>query len=384
MTPKLNIIILGTTYPFRGGGLATYNERLAKQLQDEGNKVVIYTFSLQYPNFLFPGKSQYSDREAPKNLDIHVKVNSINPFNWIKVGKEINKLSPDILFIRYWLPFMAPCFGTIALIAKKNKKTKVLCIADNIIPHEKRIGDFKLTNYFVKAVDGFIAMSKSVINDLNLFDKNIPKSFCPHPLYDNFGEILSKETALNNIGLDPQYSYLLFFGFIRAYKGLDILLHAFADERLRKLPIKLIIAGEFYEDSKPYLDLIDQLHLREYIVLKTDFIPDNDVKNYFCAVDLVVQPYKNATQSGVTQICYHFNKPMLVTNVGGLSEIVPNGIAGYVVEANPKDIADQMLDFYENNKAEYFIEGILREKQKYQWSRMTACIYELYNGILKK
>ncbi|MFZ4400526.1 MAG: glycosyltransferase [Bacteroidales bacterium] len=376
MSEKLNIVILGTAHPYRGG-LAAYNERLAKQLQDEGHQLTIYTFSLQYPGFLFPGKSQFSDTKAPADLNIHVSVNSINPLNWIKIGKEIKNLNPDLLIIKYWLPFMAACFGTIARIAKKNKKTKVICIVDNIIPHEKRIGDYQLTKYFVKPVDGFVAMSKSVLNDISFFDKNKTKAFCPHPLFDNFGEIMDKNTAIQNIGLEGKFSYLLFFGFIRAYKGLDLLLHAFADERLRKFPIKLIIAGEFYEDSKPYLDLIEQLNLSEYIILKTDFIPDNEVGNFFCASDLVVQPYKNATQSGVTQICYHFNKPMLVTNVGGLPEIVPDGIAGYIVEADSKEIADRIYDFYENNKVDYFTRGIINEKQKYLWSRMTTTIYEL-------
>jgi len=378
MSEKLNIVILGTAHPFRGG-LAAYNERLAKQLQDEGHQLTIYTFSLQYPAFLFPGKSQFSDVQAPKDLTIRVSVNSINPLNWIKIGREIKSLKPDLLIIKYWLPFMAPCFGTIARIAKRNRKTKVICIVDNIIPHEKRLGDNQLTNYFVKPVDAFIAMSKSVLNDIAFFDKTKAKAFCPHPLFDNFGEIMDKKTAITKAGLDPQFSYLLFFGFIRAYKGLDLLLHAFADERLRKFPVKLIIAGEFYEDAKPYSDLIEQLHLGDHIVLKTDFIPDDEVGNYFCAADMVVQPYKNATQSGVTQICYHFNKPMLVTNVGGLPEIVPDGIAGYVVEANPKEIADRLYDFYSKNKLEFFTEGILKEKQKYLWSRMTATIYELFN-----
>ncbi|MCX6232791.1 MAG: glycosyltransferase [Bacteroidetes bacterium] len=379
MSEKLNIVILGTAHPFRGG-LAAYNERLAKQLQDEGHHVCIYTFKLQYPNFLFPGKSQFADWKAPENIAIRVKVNSINPLNWLKIGKEIKNQKPDLLIIKYWLPFMAPCFGTIARIVKRNKKTRVICIVDNIIPHEKRIGDNQLTNYFVKPVDGFVAMSKSVLNDIEFFDKNKAKAFCPHPLFDNFGAVLDKETALKNTGLDNQFSYLLFFGFIRAYKGLDLLLQAFADERLRKFPVKLIIAGEFYEDAKPYLDLIEELKLSEHIVLKTDFIPDNAVGNYFCAADMIVQPYKNATQSGVTQICYHFNKPMLVTNVGGLSEIVPDDVAGYVVEVNAKAIADRLVDFYENNKQLYFAEGILKEKQKYQWSRMTATIYELINN----
>ncbi|MFZ4413379.1 MAG: glycosyltransferase [Bacteroidales bacterium] len=377
MGEQLNIVILGTAHPFRGG-LAAYNERLARQFQDEGHKVCIYTFSLQYPGFLFPGKSQFADGPAPEGIDIRVRVNAVNPLNWIKIGREIKNLKPDLLIIKYWLPFMAPCFGSIARIVKRNRKTKVICIVDNIIPHEKRVGDFQLTNYFVKAVDAFVAMSKSVLNDIAFFDKTKAKAFCPHPLFDNFGEIMDKKTAIAQVGLDPQFAYLLFFGFIRAYKGLDILLQAFADERLRKFPVKLIIAGEFYEDAKPYTDLMEELNLKDSLVLKTDFIPDQEVGRYFCAADMVVQPYKNATQSGVTQIAYHFNKPMLVTNVGGLSEIVPDGIAGYVVEANPTDIADQLYDFYENNKLGYFETGILKEKQKYLWSRMTTTIYELF------
>ena len=376
MNDKLNIVILGTAHPFRGG-LAAYNERLAKQLQDEGHKVTIYTFSLQYPNFLFPGKTQFSSEKAPVNLIIIQKINSVNPLNWIKVGREIKKLSPDLVIFCYWMSFMAPCFGTIARFAKSSK-TKMLALIHNMIPHESSILDKLFPTYFVKSMDGFIAMAESVKTDINYFDKqNKPKIVSPHPIYDHYGDALSKKEAILKLEFNDQNSYLLFFGFIRAYKGLDLLLQAFADERLRKFPIKLIIAGEFYENAKPYLDLIEQLNLNEDVILKTDFIPDDEVRTYFCAADMVVQPYKNATQSGVTQICYHFNKPMLVTNVGGLPEIVPNGIAGYVVEANPKDIADKLVDFYENNKIDYFTKGILKEKQKYLWNKMTATIYEL-------
>ncbi len=375
-----NIVILGTAHPFRGG-LAAYNERLATEFQNEGNNVTIYTFSLQYPSFLFPGKTQYADWEAPDNLNIKIKVNSINPFNWIKVGLEIKKTKPDILIIKYWLPFMAPCFGTIARIVKKNKKTKVISIIDNIIPHEKRPGDNLLTRYFCKPVDAFVAMSASVIDDINIFDKVKPKKYSPHPLFDNFGSIIPQNEAVKKLGLSEEYNYLLFFGFIRAYKGLDLLLKAFADERLRKYPYKLIIAGEFYDDSKPYFELIEQLNLKEHIILNTDFIPDNKVADYFCSAELVVQPYKNATQSGVTQICYHFNKPMLVTNVGGLPEIVPNGEVGYVVEPDSKAIADKLLDFIENHKNDYFVENIKEEKKKYLWNKMTSTIYELYNNL---
>ncbi len=373
-----DIIIVGTAYPFRGG-LAAYNERLASEFQKEGNKVTIYTFIIQYPNFLFPGKSQYASWESPENLNIQVKVNSINPLNWIKIGLEIKKLKPDIVIFKYWIPFMSPCFGSIARIVKKNKKTKIITIVDNIIPHEKRPGDKFLTKYFCKSVDAFIAMSKSVIEEINIFDNSKPKKYCPHPLFDNFGDIISKKNAIKQLGLSEAFNYLLFFGFIRAYKGLDLLLQAFADERLKKYPYKLIIAGEFYEDSKPYIEIIEKLNLNERVILHNNFIPDNKVAEYFCSSDLVVQPYKNATQSGVTQICYHFNKPMLVTNVGGLPEIVPNNKVGYVINPDSNSIAEKLLDFFETSKEEYFVQNILEEKKKFMWNRMTSTIEETYN-----
>ena len=376
----MKIIILGSAHPLRGG-LASYNERLAREFIRQGHSVQIYTFSLQYPEFLFPGTSQYSDAPAPDDLYIHVKVNSINPFNWYKVGKEIAKLNADLMLVKLWLPFMGPCLGKISRIVKKNGKTKVISILDNIIPHEKRIGDFVLAKYFVNSVDGFIAMSESVLTDLNKFDSNKPKLFSPHPLFDNFGAAITKTEAYEKLGLAINEEYILFFGFIRDYKGLDLLLLAMADERVRNLNMKLIVAGEFYTDSKPYADMIQQLGIRDKLILKTDFIPDNEVRNYFCAADMVVQPYKHATQSGVTQICYHFDRPMLVTNVGGLPEIVPNGKVGYVVEPNPTAIADALVDFYSNHREFVMRDNIKIEKKKYAWSEMLKKIFEVQKAI---
>ncbi len=247
---KRNVIIIGTAYPFRGGGMSTYNERLAKAFQDRGDKVTIYTFSLQYPGFLFPGKTQYSTDQPPSDLNIKVAVNSINPINWIKVGLEIKKLRADIIIIRYWMPFMAPCLGTLARIIRRNNQSKVIAITDNIIPHEKMPGAKLLSRYFVKSCDGFITMSRAVLNDLNTFDKIRPRMFSPHPLYDNFGTAVSKSQAKKKLGLAEGIHYILFFGFIREYKGLDLLIKAFADERFRKLHVKLLIAGEFYVDEQ--------------------------------------------------------------------------------------------------------------------------------------
>ena len=376
MTENKRMVLLGTAHPFRGG-LAAFNERLATQFLNEGWEVIIYTFSLQYPGFLFPGKSQYAGWDAPKHLDIRVRVNSVNPLNWLQVGREIARLSPDILLIKFWLPFMGPCFGTIARMVRRNLHTRVVCIADNIIPHEKRPGDMCLTRYFTGAVDAFVAMSRSVQKDIGTVAPGKPCGFHPHPLFDNFGPPVSRSEALEHLQLDGQFSYLLFFGFIRAYKGLDWLLEAFADPRMAGLPVKLIIAGEFYEDGQPYADLMARLNLQDRVVLRTDFIADDEVKYYFGACDLVVQPYKSATQSGVTQIGYHFGKPMLVTDVGGLSEIIPHGKAGYVVAPEVPSIADALVDFCLRNRQHHFDEGLAEEKGKYQWSGMTATIRDV-------
>jgi len=375
------VIILGTSWPFRGGGISTYNERLARALAGHGYDVTIYTFTLQYPSFLFPGKTQYSDQPAPEDLNIKIKVNSVNPFNWIKTGREIKRLKPSFLLIRYWIPFMAPCLGTIARIVKKNRYSKVIAIADNIIPHEKRPGDKALTRYFVKSIDGFITMSRAVLDDLNRFSPNAAKEFNPHPLYDNFGDIIPREKAVSKLMLNQDNRYILFFGFIREYKGLDLLIEAFANKRLRDYPVKLIIAGEFYTSPDKYLAMIKKYNLGEHIELHTDFISDDEVALYFSAADIVVQPYKSATQSGVTQIAYHFNKPMLVTDVGGLSEMIPDGKVGYVVKPEPEFITEALVDFFGKSRKETFEKNVIKEKKKYSWDGMVKTIEKILEEI---
>ena len=376
----MKITILSTAFPYRGG-IAVFTERLARAFQAEKDDVSISTFSLQYPNFLFPGKSQYSSSEKPKDLTIVQEVNSINPLNWVWLGLKLKKQKADILILKYWIPFMAPCLGTIARIVKRNKHTKVIVVIDNLIPHEKRFGDHLLNTYFVNSVDGFVAMSESVFNDLDQFVANKKKVLGVHPLYDNFGEAISKENAIVRLSLDKNYKYILFFGIIRKYKGLDILLEAFADNRLQNQNLKLIVAGEFYEDAKPYYDLIEKYNLSDSVVLATKFIPDEKVVDYFCAADIIAQPYKNATQSGVTQIAYHFEKPMLVTNVGGLNEIVPNHKVGYVCEPNAKDVSNCLVDFFSKDKESEFIEGVKQEKSKYSWDKMIENIKSLHRSL---
>jgi len=376
----MKIALIGTAYPFRGG-LAAYNERLARELQNQGHQVTIYTFTLQYPNFLFPGKSQMSDENSPTGLNINPCINSINPLNWWVTGNKIKKQEPDLVIIKYWLPFMGPCFGTILRLIKKNKKTTVVTIIDNIIPHESRPGDRIFTKYFIKPVDAFVAMSKNVLEDINQFDRNKPKIYSPHPVFDNFGEEIPRHEAIKRLDLDPQYKYMLFFGLIRDYKGLDLLIKAIADSRFTSSNIRLLVAGEYYSDSSKYTNLIKDNHLEEKIIQFDMFIPDSEVAYYFNACDLVVQPYKSATQSGVTQIAYHFNKPMIVTDVGGLREMCPDGKVGYVVEPDPIAIADAILKFFTATDQEEMILNIKEVKKKYSWAVLVENLFKLIKKI---
>jgi glycosyltransferase involved in cell wall biosynthesis len=378
----MKIRLIGTAYPYRGG-LAAYNERLAREFLELGHEVTIETFTLQYPSLLFPGKTQLAGWGPPEHLKIIRSVNSVSPLNWIITGRRIRKEKDDLVLVKYWMPFMSPCFSTLARLIRKNGRTRIICIADNIIPHEKRPGDAFLTRFFLNSIDGIVTMSENVSADVSLFNRELPVRLSPHPLFDDFGEIVSRETALKHLSLDPGYRYLLFFGFIRDYKGLDWLLKAFADERLRKYPVKLIVAGEFYSESKPYFDLIAQLRLQEYVVLKTEFIPNKEVNRYFCACDMVVQPYKQATQSGVTQIGYYFNKPMLVTRVGGLPEMIPHMKVGYVVEPHPEAIADALYDFFRAERLHEFSGNAENEKQKYRWENLVSAILEVFNETEK-
>ena len=376
---NLKAIIVGPAFPLRGG-IANFNEALCRGMNAEGIDTKIISFSLQYPGFLFPGKTQFDTGKGPQDIAIETKINSINPFNWLKVAGQIKKEKPDLVIFRYWLPFMGPCLGTIAKRIKKGTAIKVIAITDNVIPHEKRSGDRAFTSYFIRQCDGFIAMSQSVLNDLKEFTSG-KSSFLPHPIYDIFGEKLDKKEALSHLKLDPNDKHMLFFGFIRKYKGLDLLLEAMADERIRKMNIKLIVAGEYYEDAGPYNEIIKKNGLEKNIILKTEYIPSEEVRYYFCAADMVAQPYRSATQSGVTQIAYHFERPMLVTNVGGLSEIVPDKKVGYVTEINPKAIADAIVDFYSNNKEEEFTRNTIVEKQRFLWSTFVKGLQDLYKQL---
>jgi len=376
-TRSLKIFIIGPAFPLRGGP-AQFNENLCLELNKEGHDAQIISYKLQYPNFLFPGSSQFEKSgSAPHGIKIHTILNTINPFNWLMVARFIRKQKPDFILFRYWLPFFGPCLGTIGKLVRSH--TKVLALTDNIIPHEKRIGDHIFTKYFVKNCDGFIAMSKVVLNDLSIFTQNLNKAYSPHPMYQNYGDPISIDLARKKLNLNPQDKIILFFGLIRHYKGLDILLEAFAAPEIKKQGIKLLIAGEFYDDKNFYLQLIKKLNLQDHVIVHDKFIPNDEVRDYFCASNLVAQTYRNATNSGVTMVGYFYEKPMLVTNVGGLSEIVPNEVCGYVVENNCALISEKVVDFFTKDREKEFVKNVKIEKRKYEWTEFINSLLTLYN-----
>lgn len=372
----MKITILGTAYPYRGG-LAAFNERLARQFQAEGHEVKVYTFTLQYPSFLFPGKTQYSTEESPADLTTERVLHSCNPFNWFSLGRRIRKEAPDMLICCYWMAFMAPAYGTVCRIARKNRHTRCISLVHNMFPHEKGLLDKLFAPYFTGSQYGFVALSESVVEDIVKLSPDAPKTFSPHPIYDHYGERMSKAEACEALHLDPTLEYMLFFGLVRAYKGLDLLLDAFGNVKEQLPDLRLIIAGEFYEDEEKYRKQIADCGLTDRVIIRNEFIADADLRKYFGAASLIAQPYKSATQSGVTQVAFHFEKPMLVTNVGGLAEIVHHGQMGYAVAPEPSAIAESLLDYYTQDRQLPFTEYLKKEKGKYGWDKMTAAFFSL-------
>lgn len=368
--PSKKIVLISPAHPLRGG-IAASSERLAEALQEAGHEVVIYSFSLQYPGFLFPGKSQWTDDPAPADLSIKTRLNSVNPFNWWGTGRAIAAERPDQIIVRFWLPFMGPSLGSVIRIARlfSAKKIRVTGLVDNIIPHEKRFGDRPFAQWFTGACDDFVVMSRSVGEEIGQFSAK-PVRFAPHPIYDTYGTPMERATARNLLHLPQEVPVALFFGFIRKYKGLDLMLQA-----LQHAPgVHALIAGECYEDWGYYQQIIQEAGLEERVHLFTDFIPAEQVRWYFSAADLVVQPYRSATQSGISQIAYHFDKPMLVTQVGGLPEIVRDGVSGYVVAPEPVAIGHAIQDFFENNRSDAMVEGVRAEKLRFSWENLVEAL----------
>ena len=369
----MKIVILGPAHPYRGG-LASIMETMAREYMRRGDEVRIYTFSLQYPSLLFPGKSQTVATPAPTDLHIERVMNTCNPLNWIRLGLRLRRERPDMVLMKYWTPFMAPCFGTIVRIARGNGHTKFICQIDNVEPHERHIIDRPFNRYYLRAVDGFVYMSEQVHGELREYT-SVPALFSPHPMFSNFGERVERAEACRALGLDANLQYLLFFGLIREYKGLDILLEAWS--RVRRDGQKLIVAGEFYDDKERYAPLFARLGAS--VVLHDRFIADADVKYYFSVADALVLPYRTATQSGVTQIAYNFHLPMIVTDVGGLPEIVPDDKVGYVCPPTVEGVMDAIEQLYKEGNLDRFRRNIAHERKRFSWPAMCNKIVEVFH-----
>lgn len=379
----MKIVIVGTAYPMRGG-IAQFNALLYKYLSLKAD-VSVYSFKRQYPEFLFPGKTQFEKGEPAIKIPSgknSVSIDSVNPFNWIINGYRISKLKPKLLIFKYWIPFFAPCFFTISLIVKLFSDAKVLYICDNVVPHEKRFGDKFFTWLAFLMTDYFIVMSKKVESDLNKTVKKCNYRFAHHPVYNLFGDKVDKDEAKNILKNKYNLDFgtkglILFFGYIRKYKGVGYLIDAM-NLLKGKIEANLLIAGESYEDEKIYTEQIKKLNLENEVKMFTDFIPDSDVRYFFSACDVVVLPYIDATQSGIIQIAYFYDKPVIATNVGGLSEIVNNNETGFIVKPeSPESLAEAIEKFYDEGAEHKFSKNVKQEKQKYMWENFTDVILDI-------
>lgn len=383
MNPEsLKITFLGPAHPYRGG-LAAIMHTMAALYQRWGHRVELKTFTVQYPSLLFPGKSQYASTAAPEGLQIERCLNTTNPLNWLRLGLRLKRESPDLVILKYWTPFMAPAFGTVARLARRNGHTRFLCQIDNVEPHEPHFFDRWFNRWFLGSMDGFVYMSEQVGRELRAYT-DAPALFSPHPMFENYGEPIAREEALTALGLNPERRYALFFGLIRDYKGLDWLLEAWRELILQgriSTDYTLLVAGEFYADRRAYDALLADSVLQERVILHDRFIPDEEVKNYFSAADFLVLPYKTATQSGVTQIAYKFRLPVVVTDVGGLKEIVPDGRCGFVCAPSAEGVAHAVEQIARPEQQELMRVAMAEESKRFTWERMCEKLLEVYRQV---
>lgn len=370
----MHCIIVSAAYPLRGG-IAHYSALLARTLA-ERHQVETVTFKRQYPSLLFPGSSQQESAPTLNQVPAPQLIDSINPLNWFHVGDQLRRRSPDLVIFNYWMPFFGPCFGTIASRVRRSSSTRVLFLLHNVLPHEVRPFDRAFTRYALSKGDLFIAQSEAVARDLLKFIPGARYRMVPHPVYSLFGPALPKKEARQLLQISAS-RVVLFFGYVRRYKGLDILLQALARAR-RELDVTLLVVGEFYDDEARYRRQIAELDLTDSVRIVSAYVPNDQVARYFSASDLVVLPYLSATQSGIAQIAYNFNTPVIATQVGGLAEVVQEGRTGYVVPpGDPEALARAMVRFYGEGHGAEFAEIIAREKQAYSWERLRGAIEEL-------
>lgn len=360
----MRIVFLSTFYPFRGG-IAQFNALLFRVMERK-HEVHAFTFSRQYPDFLFPGKTQYVTSEDKADpIPSRAILDSINPFSYIKTASQIRKLKPDLVISKYWMTFFGPSLGFV--LGRQSRFTKRIAILDNVIPHEKRFFDNWFNKYYINRNDGFIAMTEKVKNDLLYFRPDAKCVVIPHPIYNHFGKKMEKNEALNSlkISLKPNDKLILFFGIIRDYKGLDLLIKAMVN---LSEDFKLIIAGEAYGDFNKYQKMISDLKLSDRCFVFEKYISDEEVPAFFSAADVCVLPYKSATQSGITGIAQHFELPLIATDVGGLSETILHNKTGLIVSTpDPIEIANEIKHYFTSNCKESFQNEMKEENKKNSW-----------------
>lgn len=373
----MKIVLIGPAYPLRGG-IAHYIALLYRHLSKR-HQVDVVTFSRQYPRLLFPGKSQEERDGVDVAIPTEQLIDSINPFTWLSAARRIASKKPDLLIFKYWLPFFGPCFGFISRQVKNKTGAKVLFICDNVIPHERRPGDVVFTRYAFSAVDYFLVQSSSVQKDLLSLWPTATWRFAHHPIYEIFGEAIPKSEARRTLGLSDE-RVILFFGYVRRYKGLQTLLKAMPLV-LKTMRVKLLVVGEFYDDESAYQTLIRDMNLQDHITVKSDYVPNDEVKLYFSACDVVVLPYSSATQSGIVQIAYQFDRPVIATNVGGLPEVVLDGKTGFLVPPDdPERLAEAIVRFYREEREDEFVANVRVEKKQYSWDRLVEVIEDFVQG----
>lgn len=374
-----HITLVGPAHPYRGG-IAHFNEMTMQGLAAHGHDVRAVTFRRQYPEVLFPGKTQYARDEAPpEGVPVAARViDTLNPITWVRAARHVARQRPDAVIFQYWMPFFAPAYGTVARYVRR-RGVRVLSVVHNALPHERHVGDAALGRFFLRACDGFIVMSDAVeghLAPLRRADATVRR--IDHPVYARFGAPVSRRKARRQLGLSAEIPVLLFFGFVRGYKGLHVLLEALPAV-VEALPdVRLVVAGEFYDDTAPYRAQIARHGLDDHVLLHDRYVASADVPAYFGAADLIVQPYVSATQSGVAQIAFHFERPVVVTDVGGLAEVVPHERAGFVVPPeDPAALAAAVVRFFREDWRERLTEGVRRQRQRYHPDRLVEAIEDL-------
>lgn len=373
VSPPPPIILVGPASPLRGG-IAQYTDQLYLHLSKR-HPVEVFTYSRLFPQLLFPGKTQFDTSSTTIGVPSRQTLDSIGPLSWWRTAAAIAKHQPRAVVVMHQMPFFAPCLGTLLRWIRRRSGARLILLSHNLIPHETHFFDVPLTRYLIKVPEAFIVLSESVERDLLRLRPNAKVVRVPQPIYDFFPSPPEQKEGRKQLGLPPDQPVVLFFGLVRAYKGLGILLQA-----MTSLPqARLLIAGEFYQPRADYERQINELGLRDRVHVEDRYIPNEDVPKYFAAADVVVLPYLSATQSGVSKLAYHFNKPVVITNVGGLAEEVEEGKTGYVAPPNdPTALAVAIEKVLMEKTLIDFASHVREYKKRYSWERVVEAIEKLF------